>query len=64
MESHLTENNQTYFEHFKDSMFYSGQALKASFYFCIHAVVPESFKCAGSTTIFELSDIIDKKLQK
>ena len=59
--SHLEKNNQTYFEHFKDSMSYSGQAFKASFYFFIHGFVPETFQSNGSDTIFYLNNTIKQK---
>lgn len=60
--SHLEKNKQTYSEHFHDSMSYSLLAFKASFYFCIHAFIPESFQTNGSNTIFELNDTIKSKI--
>jgi hypothetical protein len=59
--SHLEKNKQTYFEHFKDSICYSGQAFKASFYFFIHGFVPEAFQTNGSDTIFYLNNTIKTK---
>lgn len=59
--SHLEKNKQTYYEHFYDSMSYSLLAFKASFYFFIHAFIPESFQTNGSNTIFKLNDTIKSK---
>ena len=48
---HLQELNITYTEHFKNSMSYSIQSLKASFYFFIHAIYPDVYLTNGSNTI-------------
>jgi hypothetical protein len=60
---HLKENKQTYFEHLSESLSYSGQAFKASFYFLIHAFVPDLFKYNGSATIYSLTDSIKQKYE-
>ena len=60
--SHLHQANQTYFEHFKDSISYSFTSLKCSFYFAIHAFFPDLMQTSGSTTIKELNDLLQKKL--
>ena len=59
---HLSENKQSYCNHFKDSMSYSFQSLKASFYFFIHSLLPGFFCSSGSTTIFALKDSLDQKM--
>lgn len=58
---HLESINQTYYEHFKDSMFYSLKALKASGYFFIHSFFPDICKTNGSNQISELDKIITEK---
>lgn len=62
MSSHIKETNETYFEHMKSSLGFSLKALKASFYFTIHSIFPDSFQSSGSTEIFELSSILEKKI--
>ena len=57
---HLKIVNQTYFEHFKDSIYFSFKALKASFCFFIHAIYPDIFDNT-SNEIFDLNDIIKLK---
>lgn len=60
---HLKENKQTYFEHLSETLSYSGQAFKASFYFLIHAFVPDLFKYNGSSTVYSLTDTIKTKYE-
>ncbi len=60
---HLEFANQSYFEHFKDSIFYCGVSLKSAMYFFCHAVWPDSFQQNGSQTIHNLSYIIYEKYQ-
>jgi hypothetical protein len=48
---HLQMINQTYFEHFNDSITYGYSAWKASIYFFIHAFFPDIFKFNGSQII-------------
>lgn len=62
--THLEFAGQTYFEHFKDAMKYSCKALKASFCFFIHALVPDVFTQSGSKCVHELSDTIKEKYNK
>jgi hypothetical protein len=62
--SHLKINNQTYFEHFQDSIFYCFKSLKASCCFFIHAIYPDICVTSGSKEIFELNDIITEKYKK
>lgn len=61
---HLAFANQTYWQHFMDSIKYSFISLKASFYFFCHAVWPDIFIKNGSETINALSERIYKKYQK
>ena len=61
MSSHLFFSNQTYIDHFKDSIQYSFRALKAGVYFLIHAIVPDFYVSAGSEEIHELEVIIQHK---
>ena len=51
---HLDIANQTYFEHFKDSIEYGLLAIKASYYFFIHALYPDFYTTSGSTEIYNL----------
>jgi hypothetical protein len=60
---HLTKAKQNYFEHFLDSISYSGKALKAWFFFTIHSFYPDWFEYNGSTCIKELNDILQEKLK-
>ena len=64
MFEHLVFANQSYFEHFKDSIKYSGQSFKASFMFFCHAFWPDIFQQSGSITIRELNDTIVEKYEK
>lgn len=49
--NHLDYVGQTYTEHFSDSMNYSWESLKSSFYFFCHAFYPSVFETNGSDTI-------------
>jgi len=62
--NHLNSVNQTYTEHFSDSMNYSWNSLKSSFYFFVHAIYPDIYKTSGSKTILDLSSVIQNKLNK
>ena len=54
MYSHLEEHNVSYIQHFKRSMYFAGQSLKASIVFIIHAFIPNVFTDTGSNIIKEL----------
>jgi hypothetical protein len=60
---HLEFANQSYFEHFKDSMIYCSISLQSAFYFFAHAIWPDSFQQNGSETIHNLSLLIYEKYQ-
>lgn len=62
MSDHLKQANESYFEHMKSSLRFSLKALKASVYFTIHSIFPNSFTSSGSTEIFELANILERKL--
>ena len=61
---HLIFANQSYLEHFKDSISYCGQSLKATTFFFIHAFWPDFYTQAGSNTIHDLSTTIKEKYNK
>jgi len=61
---HLEFANQTYYEHFKDSIYYSWCSFKSTWFFLIHAFLPNTFEKNGSDTIKHISDIITKKYNK
>lgn len=61
---HLAFANQSYFEHFSDSIKYCGTSLKGAFYFFCHAFWPDIFQQNGSETIHQLSSTIHDKYQK
>ncbi len=61
---HLEDVNQTYFEHFKDSIRYSFLCLKTCFYFLIHSIYPDLFIKSGSDQIKILHDEIQRKYKK
>ena len=61
---HLSFANQSYFEHFSDSIKYCGTSLKGAFYFFCHAFWPDIFQQNGSETIHQLSSTISDKYQK
>jgi hypothetical protein len=63
MTTHLEQANETYFEHMKSSLGFSLKALKASFYFALHSLFPGIFTSSGSTEIFELATILEKKIK-
>lgn len=52
---HLKQNNQTYIQHFKHSIYYAWRSFNAAFYFFIHAFIPELFQTNGSTEIKNLT---------
>ena len=58
---HLRNVNQTYIEHFIDSLHYFFMAYKASMYFLIHAIYPDVFTRAGSEQIRLLHEEIQDK---
>ena len=60
---HLKQNKQTYFEHLGESLSYSGRAFKASFYFFIHALIPDLFQYNGSATVYSLTNTIKYKYE-
>lgn len=62
--NHLEAVGQTYTSHFSDSMSYSFESLKSAFYFFIHAIYPDVFIKAGSSTILNLSENIEYKLNR
>lgn len=62
--NHLDFANQTYFEHFCDSMKYSIKSTIASFYFFWHAIWPDIYTKSGSNIIHDLSNIIYDKYDK
>lgn len=62
--NHLKSVNQTYTKHFNDSMNYSWNSFKSSFYFFCHGFYPDVFETSGSKTILNLSSVIQSKLNK
>jgi len=64
MFQHLKCIKQNYLEHFIDAISYSFMSLKASFYFCIHAIWPDIFIMDGSKQIEKLNEILIKKKHK
>lgn len=62
MEQHLEIIKQTYFEHFKDCIYYGFSSWKASIYFFIHAFLPNTFQHHGSDIIFKLHNHLKLKL--
>ncbi len=61
---HLKKTNQSYIEHFCDSMNYCCISFRASFYFFIHSLWPDLYEFDGSKTINELNNILENKKQK
>ena len=61
---HLVFANQTYWEHFCDSLGYFKSSICASFYFFCHAFCPDIFEQSGSKKINELNDKIQMKYTK
>jgi hypothetical protein len=58
---HLQVANQTYLQHFGDSIKYCGKALMCAVYFLCHAVYPDVCETAGSRGIAALKEDIDNK---
>lgn len=58
---HLKYVKQTYSEHFFDAMLFSLIALKASFYFFVHALWPDVFEFNGSIELEKLNQILISK---
>jgi hypothetical protein len=61
---HLEKAKQSYTTHFKDSIGFSLVALKASFYFLIHCIIPDFYERDGSNLIKELNEILQRKIKK
>lgn len=59
--NHLQLLNQTYVEHFKDSIEYGLLSWKASLFFFIHAFFPNIFTSHGSRTINYVHQLILNK---
>jgi hypothetical protein len=57
--SHLNDVDMKYFTHFKRSMGFCFKSFEASFYFFIHAFIPDIFEYNGSNTIDNLKKSID-----
>jgi hypothetical protein len=64
MFQHLIRVKQDYWSHCFDAMSYSFMALKASFYFFVHAVYPDIFEFDGSREIEILNNILISKKKK
>lgn len=64
MFAHLEKINQTYIQHFKDTLVYSSLSLYASCIFFIHGLYPDILVNDGSEIIFNLNSMIQKKLKK
>lgn len=62
--AHLEYANQTYMEHFKDSMGYAFKSFKGCYYFFIHAFCPDYYVKDGSSEINELHIIIRNKYRE
>lgn len=62
--THLIKAKQGYAMHFYDSIGYSCKALKALWFFTVHAFLPNFFETNGSTCIKELNDLLQEKLSK
>lgn len=58
---HLNFMNQSYFEHWKQSIRYCYMATKSSWCFFIHAFYPDWFQHTGSDIIIEMTDEILEK---
>lgn len=61
---HLEFANQSYTEHFCDSITYFAKSLRASFYFLCHAVYPDIFEQSGSEEVHALSNVIRTKYKR
>lgn len=61
---HLEKAKQNYTTHFKESITFSLTALKASFYFFIHCLIPDFYERDGSSLIKELNEILQEKIKK
>ena len=51
---HLSEANESYFEHFCHAISFSGRMLFGAFACAIHALLPFAFEKTGSSQITEL----------
>ena len=58
---HLQDTEQTYYQHWKNSMSYFCKSCKASLYFFIHAFIPCVFTSSGSDTVKELLANIESR---
>lgn len=61
---HLTDAKQSYATHFYDSIGYSFKALKAVWFFTVHAFLPDFCEYNGSGCIKNLNDILQEKITK
>lgn len=62
--SHLKTINQTYGQHMLNALKYSALCQKASFFFLIHAIIPDVFVDNGSKTIRQIQDILAQQQNK
>lgn len=58
---HLEFADQGYFEHLKDSLYYSASSLKSALFFAIHGFYPDLFQHSGSDNTVKLADTIVEK---
>ena len=58
--NHLTIVNQTYFQHFRDALFYSAVCFKLAFCFFVHGLYPDVF-VNSSIELSRLNTLIKMK---
>jgi hypothetical protein len=61
---HLRQINQTYFQHFGNALSYAFVCQKASMYFVMHALFPDTAVNDGSTEIKKLHDKLSQTKDK
>jgi len=61
---HLSDVNQTYTQHMKDSMKYSWSSLKSAFYFFCHGLLPCVYEHEGSDNVSRLHVKITDKYEQ
>jgi hypothetical protein len=63
IKEHLTENNMTYYQHFKFAVFFGCLSLVAGFCLIVHAFFPCWFQTTGSDLVGLMANVFKKRKQ-
>jgi hypothetical protein len=63
IKEHLTENNMTYYQHFKFAVFFGCLSLVAGFCLIVHSFFPCWFQTTGSDLVGLMANVFKKRKQ-